>query len=169
MAHGTAGGDLPGSDADAGIEEFRIVGAPANGTVSLSGPRQRYFQYTPDSGFQSQDTFTYEVEDGQGQVGMPATMTMDVSPVVANVLRLEGEDDHVSVPDNDSLDLTTGLTLEAWVRRTSGSAGWNLVFDRRRYSTNSNTGWSPSRPTGVSRDPPANSGTTFRPPRNVSS
>ena len=50
---------------------------------------------------------------------------------MANTLRLEGEDDHVAVPDNGSLNLAAGFTLEAWVRRTVGSAGWQVLVDRR--------------------------------------
>jgi len=38
------------------------------------------------------------------------------------------------------LNLTEALTLEAWVRRGTGSAGWNVVFDRR--NPDNTTGYS---------------------------
>lgn len=131
VPYGVAAGDLRASDADSGIKEFRVVGQPANGTVILSGPRQSRFTYTPNSGFSGLDSFTFEAEDAQGQVSPEATMTMNVSPVMASVLRLEGGDDHVAIPDNGTLNHASSLTLEARVRRTAGSAGWNMLFDRR--------------------------------------
>ena len=42
------------------LAEFRIVTPPSHGTVSLSGPRQRRFSYVAKSGFQGQDSFTFE-------------------------------------------------------------------------------------------------------------
>jgi len=36
-------------------------------------------------------------------------------------LSFDGNNDWVTVPDANSLDLTTGMTLEAWVRPTAGS------------------------------------------------
>jgi len=134
VVHGSAGGELLGADADSGLAEFRVVTQPARGRVALHGPRQKYFVYTPNSGFQGLDAFTFEVEDGQGDTSSPATMLLDISPVVADTLWLEGNDDHVSIADNGSLNLTDALTLEAWVRRAHGSAGWNLLFDRRNPS-----------------------------------
>jgi hypothetical protein len=133
--HGVAVGDLRGSDADSGLMEFRLVTPPSHGRVALSGPRQRYFTYTPESGYEGLDTFEVEVEDGQQQISAPATMTMDVSPVIANALRLEGEADYVNVPDNGTLNLTDAFTLEAWIRRTMGSSDGEFLFDRR-YTDN---------------------------------
>jgi hypothetical protein len=131
VPHGTAGGGLVGSDADSEIKQFRIVRPPPHGQVSLSGPRQGHFFYVPDAGFAGTDNFRFEVEDAQGQISAPATMTMQVAPIAANTLRLEGEDDHVTVPDNGSLNLNDGFTLEAWIRRARGSGGWDVLFDRR--------------------------------------
>jgi len=148
---GAAAGDLRGSDADSGIKEFRIVDQPDHGgTVFLSGPRQARFDYTAPSGLDGVERFTFEVEDAQGQVSAPAPMWMQVSPVVANVLRLNGEDDHVAIPDNGSLNLADGMTLEAWIRRTRGSADWNVLFDRRNPTNE--TGFSlASQPEGTLR------------------
>jgi hypothetical protein len=134
VLHGTAGGELFGTDADSDVMEFRIVTQPPRGRVALYGPRQKYFAYTPKSGFTGTEAFTFEVEDGQGDTGPPATMFLDVAPVVANTVWLEGNDDHVIVSDNGSLNLTDALTLEAWVRRAQGSAGWSMLFDRRVVS-----------------------------------
>lgn len=131
VLHGTAGDVLHGSDPDGGLKEFRIAAQPAHGRVVLRGPRQSYFQYTPDSGFQGQDSFRFEVEDAEGLASAAERMLLDVAPVVANVLRLEGEDDHVAVPDDGSLNVVSAFTLEAWVRRTVGSSVWQFLIDRR--------------------------------------
>jgi hypothetical protein len=131
VSHGSTGDVLEGQDTDGGVKEFGIVTPPAHGTVALHGPRNRWFTYVPDSGFAGTDSFTFAVEDAIGQWSAPATISLDVSPVVANSLRLEGEGDHVSVPDNGSLNVTDGFTLEAWIRRTTGSASGELLIDRR--------------------------------------
>jgi hypothetical protein len=40
----------------------------------------------------------------------------------------------VSVPDSDSLDLTTGMTLEAWVRPTATGRAWRSAILKERAS-----------------------------------
>jgi murein DD-endopeptidase MepM/ murein hydrolase activator NlpD len=140
VPRGVAGEVLEGSDADGGITEFQVVTPPAHGTVTLHGPRQKWFSYTPDSGFAGTDSFTFTVEDALGQTSAEATISLDVSPLVANALWLEGEDGHVAIPDNGSLNLAEGFTLEAWVRRTTGSAGWLVLVDRR--NPDNTTGYS---------------------------
>jgi concanavalin A-like lectin/glucanase superfamily protein len=47
-------------------------------------------------------------------------------------LVFDGVNDHVSVPDSDSLDLTRNMTLEAWVRpRASGRRWRSAIFKQR--------------------------------------
>ena len=43
-------------------------------------------------------------------------------------LQFDGQDDWVTIEDDDSLDLTDGLTLEAWVKPSAGSGGWSSVL-----------------------------------------
>ena len=131
VPRGIARDVLEGSDADGDVKQFHLVAPPLHGEVVLSGPRQRDFAYTPVSGYQGADAFTFTVEDAQGNVSAPATMTLDVAPVIENALRLEGEEDHVRVPENGSLALASGFTIEAWIRRGTGSAGRQAIIDRR--------------------------------------
>ncbi len=49
-------------------------------------------------------------------------------------LAFDGTNDWVTVPDAASLDLTTGLTLEAWVRPTTNSS-WRTVMLKEHGST----------------------------------
>lgn len=136
VAKGTAGGDLRGADADGDLKTWQVASVPANGEVVLAGPRNRLFSYVPKSGFSGNDTFTVQSVDAQGNSSSPATMTMTVSPVTENVLRLEGESDDVEVPLSASLQATTSFTLEAFIRRDTGSAGWEGLMDTRSAAGN---------------------------------
>ena len=45
-----------------------------------------------------------------------------------------GSDAMVTVPDSASLDLSTGMTLEAWVYPTAALSGWrDVIFKLHRY------------------------------------
>ena len=85
----------------------------------------------PESGYAGPDSFQFQAEDAQGNWSAPATMTLNVTAAMENALRLEGEEDHVSVPASASLSFTGPFTLEAWVRRTTGSNKYQQIFDRR--------------------------------------
>ncbi len=63
-----------------------------------------------------------------------------------NALSFTGSSSFVTIPDSSSLDLTTGMTLEAWVRPTT-LASWNTVIFKERpgdyaYALYANTGTS---------------------------
>jgi hypothetical protein len=51
-------------------------------------------------------------------------------------LRFDGVDDWVTVADSASLDLSTGLTLEAWVKPTADMSGWDTVLMKERGASN---------------------------------
>ena len=48
-----------------------------------------------------------------------------------NALSFNGSSSMVTVPDSDSLDLTTGMTLEAWVRPNAGGSFRTVVVKER--------------------------------------
>jgi murein DD-endopeptidase MepM/ murein hydrolase activator NlpD len=139
-ARGIARGRLEGSDADSDLQEFEITASPLAGELRLSGPRNRDYVYEPNSGYSGMDLFRFRVQDAQGAWSAPANMFVTVSPIEANALRLEGEDDHVSVPSNGSLDLAA-FTLEAWIRRDTGSAGRQGIIDHRHALLLDNFGY----------------------------
>ncbi len=45
--------------------------------------------------------------------------TFTIIPRIDSALRFDGDDDFVIVPDDDSLDLSNGMTLEAWISSDS--------------------------------------------------
>ncbi len=49
-------------------------------------------------------------------------------------LQFDGVDDWVTVPDAAALDLTTGMTLEAWVNPTAAMSGWDTIMLKERGS-----------------------------------
>ena len=61
-----------------------------------------------------------------------------------NGLKFDGINDVVSILDSDSLDLTTGMTLEAWVNPSDWMTGWTTLLMKEQngglvYSLNPNS------------------------------
>ncbi len=59
--------------------------------------------------------------------------TWDSAGRFGSALLFNGSNARVDIPDADALDLTTGMTLEAWIRPTSLS-GWRTVLMKERPS-----------------------------------
>ncbi len=134
VAKGRAAGVLSGSDADSGIHRFELVSPPAHGGVALEGPRASRFRYVAASGYSGNDSFTVRAVDGEGRASAPATISLAVSPVLANALFVAGEDDteFVEIPANAALDTPgNAFTAEVWLRPGIGSNQWQDVLDRR--------------------------------------
>lgn len=86
------------SDTDGDTLVATLISSPANGSVSLAADGS--FTYTPDSAFQGSDTFTYQADDGNGDVSQ-ATVTILVGSTP------------VAVDDSYSTDEDTTLTVDA--------------------------------------------------------
>ncbi|HEX5988995.1 MAG TPA: LamG-like jellyroll fold domain-containing protein [Solirubrobacterales bacterium] len=59
--------------------------------------------------------------------------TSTASGKFGRALSFDGTNDRVDVPDSNSLDLTTGMTLEAWVKPTT-NVGWRTAILKERGS-----------------------------------
>ena len=60
---------------------------------------------------------------GTGNHGTTTSTTWAAMGRFGTALSFNGRTSQVTVPDSNSLDLTTGLTLEAWVNPESSSRG----------------------------------------------
>ena len=70
---------------------------------------------------------------GQGRTGTLAGATWTTQGRFGGALSFDGIDDWVTVTDAPSLDLTTGMTLEAWVYPTAlGGGSWRNVMIKER-------------------------------------
>jgi Concanavalin A-like lectin/glucanases superfamily/Bacterial Ig domain len=65
---------------------------------------------------------------GRGNNGTISGATWSTAGKNGKALSFDGVNDSVSVPDANSLDLTTGMTLEAWVRPTALGSAWRTVL-----------------------------------------
>ena len=78
-------------------------------------------------GFEEGTGTTVTDASGSGNNGTVSGALWSSSGRYGNALAFDGVNDIVTVPDANSLDLTTGLTLEAWVYPTALS-GWRTVL-----------------------------------------
>ena len=68
---------------------------------------------------------------GNGNTATLRNATFAAGGKYGGAVRLDGTSASVTVPDAASLDLTTGMTLEAWVRATSFGASQTLIAKER--------------------------------------
>src|SRR5207244_11144175 len=80
---------------------------------------------------------------GSGNNGTVSNTSWSVSGKHGGALSFNGSNAWVTVPDSNSLDLTGGMTLEAWVDPASLGSAWRCVlfkaqtgeFDYSFYAT----------------------------------
>src|SRR6185436_4183814 len=72
---------------------------------------------------------------GSGNVGTVSGATWTTTGKYGNALSFNGTSSRVTIPDAASLDLTNGMTVEAWVRPAVALTGWRSVVakDVDRY------------------------------------
>jgi concanavalin A-like lectin/glucanase superfamily protein/fibronectin type III domain protein len=71
-------------------------------------------------------------KSGRGNTGTIAGATRTTAGKTGGALSFDGVNDYVSVPDSATLDLTKGMTIEAWVYPTSLSGARTVVFKENR-------------------------------------
>jgi len=103
------------------------VSAPASGGTSTTTPPTS----APVSGglvaafgFEEQRGTTVYDASGNGNHGTVSGARRLTSTPFGRALRFDGVDDWVTINDNPSLSLATGMTLQAWVYPTAAMKGW---------------------------------------------
>ena len=94
--------------------------APVTASADTAGPVAAYgFEETSGTGVVDSSS--------AGNAGIVAGATRTTAGRFGRALSFDGVDDRVNVNDAASLDLTTGMTLEAWVNPTAAGGAWRTV------------------------------------------
>lgn len=116
-----------------------VLTPDANYTPSGLGPDETLGQSTGKApvsptglvaayGFKEGSGVTVTDISGQGNHGIIAGASWSTRGKFGNALYFNGADSWVTINDSASLDLTTGMTLEAWVYPTTSLNGWRCVL-----------------------------------------
>lgn len=79
-------------------------------------------------GFDEPSGATAIDSSGGGQAGSITGATRTTAGRFGSALSFDGVNDWVTVPDSNALDVTTGMTIEAWVRPTAVGSAWRTVL-----------------------------------------
>ena len=101
--------------------------AGSSAAIGTSGPDGLVAAYSFDGGAGS----TLADESGSGNHGAISGATWSTAGKTKGSLSFDGFNDKVTIADHASLDLTTGMTLEAWVRPTA-LGGFRTVIAKER-------------------------------------
>ena len=100
---------------------FVLFNLPNGGTRELYAAPVAAYGFDEGSGTTTADS------SGNANTGTLSGATWTTSGEYGNALSFNGTSSRVDINDADSLDLSTGMTLEAWVYPTSLS-GWRTVI-----------------------------------------
>ena len=107
---------------------------PAGNVSDPSNEAQAIVQAPPPVaayGFDAGSGTTAADQSGNGNTGTIANATWATIGKFGKALSFNGTNAAVTVPDSSSLDLTTGMTLEAWVNPNPGGDFRTLVVKER--------------------------------------
>ena len=87
---------------------------------------------------------------GRGNSGTVTGASWTTQGRYGNALSFNGTNSTVRVADSASLDLTTAMTLSAWIRPTASQSGWRTILQREvdAYFLNAGNSDGPLRPSG---------------------
>ena len=98
--------------------------APATATTATTATTSLVAAY----GFDEGTGTTVLDRSGKGNNGVISSATWAATGRFGKALAFNGTSSWVTVADSTSLDLTTGMTLEAWVYPTTTMTGWRTVM-----------------------------------------
>ena len=104
----------------AGNRSSASVDVTVSNTSSTPSGLVAAYSFNDGSGAQTRDS------SGQGNTGTIAGATWTTNGKFGSALSFDGTSSWVTIADANSLDLTTGMTIEAWVSPSSGTA-WRAV------------------------------------------
>jgi PKD repeat protein len=117
-------------------------GGPASHTITTPAAPASYtarFQQAPASGgsvaaygFNEGAGSSVGDASGRGNIGVVSGATWAAAGRFGGALSFDGVNDWVTVADSASLDATTALTLEAWVRPSTTSGSWRTALLKER-------------------------------------
>ncbi|MEM9498243.1 MAG: Ig-like domain-containing protein [Pseudomonadota bacterium] len=131
--------DVLANDSDADGDDIRItsIGDASNGTVSIDDKgtgdtSDDTLIYTPDAGFDGNDSFTYEISDGNGGTDTAVVDVAVASPVVSisadKTTLIESENDAVTLTFNVENLPADGLRVSVGTYRPGDSDDDTLAF-----------------------------------------
>jgi hypothetical protein len=95
--------------------------APVSVTVSNGPPPPPASGLVAAYGFEEASGPTVTDRSGAGNTGTITGATRITTGKFGSALSFNGSTNFVSIPDNNSLDLTTGMTLEAWIYQAANT------------------------------------------------
>ena len=121
LAAGTYFYKLTAEDAAANIS-----GASNEATATVSAPPVTGL--VAAYGFDTGSGTTTPDQSGTGNNGTLSNATWTTTSKYGQALAFNGTNASVTIPDTNSLDLTTGMTLEAWVHPTALGSNWSTAI-----------------------------------------
>ena len=101
-------------------------------TITLSQANTNAGSLVAAYNFQEGSGTTVQDASGQGNHGTLSNVSWTTNGQFGNALSFNGSNSWVTVADKNSLDLTNGMTLEAWVYPTTKMSGWRNVLLKER-------------------------------------
>ena len=124
----------------AGTYYYKVVAEDAAGNLSPASNQATATVQAPSTGLAAAYGFdegtgtTTADRSGNSNTGTLSNATWSTAGKFGNALFFNGTSARVNVPDSNSLDLTSAMTLEAWVRPSITNASYRTVVLKEQTS-----------------------------------